>query len=127
MGDFRDLEVWRQATQLAVTIYRTTVHFPNEERYGLTSQTRRSAISISSNIAEGAGRRGTAEFRRFVIIAGGSLHELRSQIYVSRLDLQSLASTTNVGSVLPPPAVTFTSAAVEIRVRQPSTYSPPNT
>ena len=84
MGDFRDLDVWRQATRLAVTIYRTTVHFPNAERYGLTSQMRRSAISISSNIAEGAGRRGTTDFRRFVIIARGSLHELRSQAYVSR-------------------------------------------
>ena len=84
MGDFRDLEVWRRATHLAVAIYRITVRFPNEERYGLISQMRRSAVSISSNIAEGAGRRGTAEFRRFVIVARGSLHELRSQAYVSR-------------------------------------------
>jgi four helix bundle protein len=84
MGDFRDLEVWRQATQLAVAIYRATLRFPSEERYGLTSQMRRSAISISSNIAEGAGRRATAEFRRFATIARGSLHELRSQAHVSR-------------------------------------------
>lgn len=84
MGDFRSLEVWRKASQLAVSIYRATAHFPSEERYGLTSQMRRSAVSISSNIAEGAGRRGTTDFRRFVIFARGSLHELRSQLHVSR-------------------------------------------
>jgi four helix bundle protein len=84
MGDFRELEVWRDATQLAVLIYSATARFPSVERYGLTSQMRRSAISISSNIAEGAGRRGATEFRHFVIVARGSLHELRSQAYVSQ-------------------------------------------
>jgi len=66
--------------QLAVTVYDLTKHFPREEIYGLTSQMRRSAVSIPSNIAEGQGRANPAEFRQFVSIARGSNCELQTQL-----------------------------------------------
>jgi len=77
---FRDLVVWQKSMQLAVTVYDLTKHFPREEIYGLTSQMRRSAVSIPSNIAEGQGRANPAEFRQFVSIARGSNCELQTQL-----------------------------------------------
>ena len=77
---FRDLVVWQRSMQLAVTVYDLTKHFPREEIYGLTSQMRRSAVSIPSNIAEGQGRANPAEFRQFVSIARGSNCELQTQL-----------------------------------------------
>ena len=77
---FRDLVVWQRSMQLAVTVYDLTKHFPREEIYGLTSQLRRSAVSIPSNIAEGQGRANPAEFRQFVSIARGSNCELQTQL-----------------------------------------------
>jgi four helix bundle protein len=73
---FRDLQIWQKAMQLAVAVYRLTDAFPREERYGLTSQIRRSAVSIPSNIAEGQGRTNLGEFRQFLGIARGSNCEL---------------------------------------------------
>ncbi|MBA3259279.1 MAG: four helix bundle protein [Gemmatimonadales bacterium] len=72
MGDFRKLEVWRTALRLAVDTYRITSSFPNGERFGLTSQMRRAASSISANLAEGCGRRRDTELRRFARISLGS-------------------------------------------------------
>jgi four helix bundle protein len=66
---FRDFLVWQRAIQLAVAIYRLTKDFPREELYGLTSQIRRAAVSIPSNIAEGQGRQSTGEFKNFIGIA----------------------------------------------------------
>ena len=77
---FRDLVVWQKSMQLAVEIYELTKEFPREEIYGLTSQMRRSAVSIPSNIAEGQGRVNPAEFRQFVSIARGSNCELQTQL-----------------------------------------------
>jgi four helix bundle protein len=74
---FRDLLVWQKSMQLAVEIYRLTKDFPGEEIYGLTSQIRRSAISVPSNIAEGHGRLSAGEFRQFLGIARGSTYELQ--------------------------------------------------
>jgi four helix bundle protein len=81
---FRDLQVWQRSMQLTVSIYRLTQGFPREEIYGLTSQLRRSAISVPSNIAEGQGRLGTGEFRQFLGIARGSNCELQTQLEIAR-------------------------------------------
>jgi four helix bundle protein len=81
---FRELQVWQRAMQLTVAIYRLTQKFPREEIYGLTSQIRRSAVSIPSNIAEGQGRLNPAEFRQFLGIARGSNCELQTQLEIAR-------------------------------------------
>jgi four helix bundle protein len=81
---FRDLVVWQRAMHLTVAVYRLTKEFPREEMYGLTSQIRRSAVSISSNIAEGHGRLNSGEYRQFLGIARGSNFEVQSQLEVSR-------------------------------------------
>jgi four helix bundle protein len=80
---FRDLQIWQKAMQLAVAVYRLTDAFPREERYGLTSQIRRSAVSIPSNIAEGQGRTNLGEFRQFLGIARGSNCELQTQLEIA--------------------------------------------
>jgi four helix bundle protein len=82
--DFRDLQVWEKAHKLTLGIYKATACFPREEIYGLTSQLRRAAVSIGSNIAEGCGRRGNGEFHRFLQIATGSASEVEYQLLVSR-------------------------------------------
>jgi four helix bundle protein len=81
---FRELIVWKKSLQLTVKVYRLTQEFPREELYGLTSQMRRSAVSVPSNIAEGQGRLGTSEFRHFLGIARGSNFELQTQLEVAR-------------------------------------------
>ena len=82
--DYRDLVVWQKAMELAECVYRATAEFPLEERYGLTSQMRRAAVSIPSNIAEGQGRRSSdEEFIRFLRIGMGSLCELEAQLELS--------------------------------------------
>ena len=77
------LDVWRDAMSLVEEIYRITATFPDSERFGLTSQLRRAAVSIPSNIAEGAARRSTAEYLRFLSIARGSLSELDTQLQIA--------------------------------------------
>ncbi len=89
--DFRNLKVWERAHVLALDIYKTSEAFPREERYGLTSQMRRAAVSIGSNIAEGACRRGDPDFARFLQIAFGSASELEYQCLLAA-DLQLLNS-----------------------------------
>jgi len=79
-----DLKVWQVSIQLVKKIYVVTTAFPNEETYGLVSQMRRAAISIPSNIAEGAARGGTKEFIHFLGVARGSLSELETQLYISK-------------------------------------------
>ena len=82
--DIHNLIVWKRAIELATSIYKLTREFPKEEIYGLTSQMRRASVSIASNIAEGRGRLGPAEFRHFLGQAQGSLYELRTQIVISK-------------------------------------------
>ena len=84
MKDFRKLKVWERAHQLTLAIYRLTATFPRDETYGLTSQMRRAASSIPSNIAEGCGRDGDAELSRFCQMARGSASELEYQILLTR-------------------------------------------
>jgi len=81
---FRDLLAWQRAIELSVSIYRLTQSFPREKLYGLTSQMRRSAVSVPSNIAEGHGRLNTGEYRQFLGIARGSNFELQTQIEIAR-------------------------------------------
>ena len=77
------LEVWKSAMQLVKAVYQMTAVFPAEERYGLAQQMRRAAVSIPSNIAEGAGRNGAKEFLNFIGISRGSLAELETQLQLS--------------------------------------------
>lgn len=83
INSFRDLLVWQKAMVLVTEVYKVTQHYPPTEIYGLTSQIRRSAVSIPSNIAEGYGRDATGDYRRFLQIAIGSLFELQTQLEVS--------------------------------------------
>lgn len=75
MKNYRDLDVWRRSHHLALQVYAITKDFPQEERFGLTSQLRRSAISVPANIAEGCGRDTDTELKRFLDIAHGSASE----------------------------------------------------
>jgi four helix bundle protein len=81
---YRELVVWQKAKTLAVAVYRATEKFPKHDLYGLTSQIRRAAVSVPSNIAEGQGRLRPAEFRHFLGQARGSLLELDTQISIAR-------------------------------------------
>ena len=80
MFNFEKLDVWQEAIQFADLVYELTADFPHEERFGLTNQMRRAAVSISSNLAEGSSRVSRTDFSRFVEIATGSLFEFVSQI-----------------------------------------------
>lgn len=80
MKDFKNLKVWQKGIKLVVDIYKTSKKFPQEELYGLTSQMRRSAISVPSNIAEGCGRNSDKDFNRFLEISLGSSFELENKL-----------------------------------------------
>ena len=91
MQDFKNLTVWHAARRLTKSIYQMTALFPDNERFGLSSQMRRASISICSNIAEGCGRRGDAEFRHFLSLAMASACELESELILC-LDLSLIAA-----------------------------------
>ena len=80
----KDLEAWKQSMDLVDLVYRATKSFPPEELYGLANQMRRAAVSVPSNIAEGAARNGKKEFNQFLHISLGSVSELETQILISR-------------------------------------------
>jgi four helix bundle protein len=84
MFNFEKLDVWRKAIDFADLVYKHTRQFPVEERFGLTNQMRRAAISISSNIAEESSRMSQPDFGRFIEIATGSVFEVTSQAFVGR-------------------------------------------
>jgi len=79
----KDLDVWKRAINLVENIYKVTKEFPKEEIYGLSSQIRRTAVSIPSNISEGAGRSSVNEYVRFLYIALGSISELETQLIIA--------------------------------------------
>ncbi len=79
----KDLKVWEESMTLVTKIYKVSENFPKHEVYGLSSQIRRAAVSIPSNIAEGAGRKGGKEFSRFLYIALGSLSEVETQLEIA--------------------------------------------
>lgn len=80
---YKELVAWQKAKELAKEVYQLTANFPESERYGLTGQIRRAAVSIPSNIAEGQGRLTKGEFRHFLGIARGSLYELETQLILA--------------------------------------------
>ena len=84
LGTYEDLKVWRRAMDLVLEVYRSTSSFPRQEIYGLTSQMRRAAVSVPSNIAEGKGRFSRKELLQFLFHARGSLLELQTQITIAR-------------------------------------------
>jgi len=87
MHNFKELKVWQKSIELAVDIYKLTESFPSEEKFGMTSQIRRSAVSVSSNIAEGSGRKTNKDFSNFLSHSLGSLFELETQLIIShRID-----------------------------------------
>ena len=105
---YRELVVWQKAMALVSVVYKLTSTFPDSERFGLTSQIQRAAVSIPSNIAEGQGRLATKEFRQFLGVARGSLKELETQLLIS-VDLDyaplekvddCLALTDGIGRML---------------------------
>jgi four helix bundle protein len=101
LKNYRDLKVWQKSYRLCLDLYRITKKFPKEEIYGLTSQIRRAAVSIPSNMAEGYGRKTTADYLRFLYIAYGSICELETQLllssdlnYVNKENLKALRDDT---------------------------------
>jgi four helix bundle protein len=94
---FKDLIVWQRSMDLGVTIYRITQKLPASEQFGLTSQLRRAAVSIPSNIAEGYGRQSTGNYRQFLSISRGSLMEIETQIDIcERLKYLAQSDTENI-------------------------------
>jgi four helix bundle protein len=88
MHNLKELKIWNKAIDLTVEVYKVTEKFPKEETYGLTSQIRRAAVSVPSNISEGAGRNTKGEFKQFLGIANGSSYEVQTQLIISnRLNL----------------------------------------
>ena len=90
---YRDLMVWQKSMTLVTEVYTVTRSFPSDEIYALTSQLRRCAVSIPSNIAEGYGRNSTGDYKRFLQIAVGSIFELQTQIEIA-VNLKYLSSET---------------------------------
>jgi len=84
MRDFKDLKVWRLSHELTLDVYRITKDFPRDEMFGITSQIRRSSLSIPANIAEGSGRKSDRELLRFLQIARGSASELEYHLILAR-------------------------------------------
>lgn len=88
--DYRDLKVWQKAHAITLAVYQASKSWPADERFGLTSQARRAAVSIEANLAEGQSRYGSAEFARFVRLSAGSAAELDCELLIAR-DLGYLA------------------------------------
>ena len=84
MRDFRELQVWQKAHALVLDVYKATIEFPRTEIYGQTAQTRRSAVSVAANIAEGCGRSSDRDFAHFLQIAFGSASELEYHLLLVR-------------------------------------------
>jgi four helix bundle protein len=92
MRNYKDLQVWEKAHRLTLAVYKGTQDFPKEERFGLTSQIRRSSASIAANLAEGCGRRSDGEMARYIQISMGSGAELSDHLLLAR-DLGFLKNT----------------------------------
>lgn len=84
LKSYRELKVWQRAMEMALATYRTTASFPKDELFGLTSQIRRAAVAIASNIAEGYGRSSKGEYKQFLGIARGSNLELQTQLLIAK-------------------------------------------
>ena len=84
MHNYKELKVWQKAMKLTTSIYAICSTFPEEEKYGLNAQLKRTVVSIPSNIAEGSGRNSDKEFKYFLSIAYGSCYELETQLLISK-------------------------------------------
>ncbi len=84
MREYKKLDVWKMAVELSTETYKAAMGFPKSELYGITSQIQRSAVSVASNIAEGAGRGSDKQFSQFLHIAYGSLCELETQLIIAK-------------------------------------------
>lgn len=84
MSDYKDLEVWKKSIEMVAEIYKLSRSFPESEKFGLTNQMRRAAVSIPSNIAEGSARHHSKDFIHFLRISDGSAAELETQLMISR-------------------------------------------
>jgi four helix bundle protein len=100
MHNYRELKIWQNSIELSEKIYSITLAFPNEEKFGLSSQLRRASVSVPSNIAEGTSRKSDKEFNHFLSISLGSLFEIETQLtiasrvgYLSEIELEKLNST----------------------------------
>ena len=121
-GKFEDLEVWQFSMELVYYIYDVTARFPAEERYGLTAQMRRAAVSAPSNIAEGKGRTTDRDFSLFLCHARGSIYELQTQVliashlgYISPQEVKELRGRLDrIGRMLNG-LISFTSGKQEVR------------
>lgn len=108
ISNYKDLKVWQKSIDLVDEVYSVTNTFPKNEQFGLTSQLRRAACSIASNIAEGSAKRSKKEYVRFVNIAYGSLAEIETQIiiaqrqgYIEPSKTEKIeAQTTEIGKML---------------------------
>lgn len=101
MRNYKSYEIWVQGKQLSVDIYRFTQDFPKDEKFGIVSQMRRAAVSIPSNIAEGASRESEKDFKRFLNISLGSLFELDTQLeIVAELNLGNNESLNSINENL---------------------------
>jgi carbamoyl-phosphate synthase large subunit len=100
VSSYRDLKVWQLGVKLSLEVYEATRAFPSEERFGLTSQLRRCAVSVPSNIAEGNARESTKDYLRHLSIASGSLAELETQLIIaSQLGFMSPAAVEKLQSM----------------------------
>ncbi|MGK7389477.1 MAG: four helix bundle protein [Candidatus Cyclobacteriaceae bacterium M2_1C_046] len=100
MHNIKELIIWRKSIELAKLVYKLSLSLPDDEKYGLTSQIKRSAISIPSNVAEGAGRESDKYFSQFLSIANGSSYELQTQLILARelelLNEESIVPSLNL-------------------------------
>lgn len=83
MKNFKQLKIWQKGFGIAIKTYKLTANFPKEEKYGLSSQMTKSAVSIPSNIAEGSSRKSEKDYSRFIEISLGSAYELETQVLIS--------------------------------------------
>ncbi len=95
MHNYKKLEIWKRSKDFCVEIYRITAQFPAEEKFGLTVQLRRAAVSVPSNIAEGSSRRSHRDFARFLEVATGSGYEIETQLLIAQ-DLGFLDKSTRI-------------------------------
>ena len=129
---YRDLVAWQKAMDLVTEIYRVTGNFPKYELFGLTSQVRKAAVSIPSNIAEGRGRSSLGEFRLFLGNAMGSLAEVETQIFIARnlefIDEKTASAlldlSSEVGRVLNGLIASISKRRSESRVQRDTTPDP---
>ncbi|HET7587408.1 MAG TPA: four helix bundle protein [Gammaproteobacteria bacterium] len=125
--NYRDLEAWQRAMALVRGVYKLTASFPVNERYGLTSQLQRAAVSVPSNIAEGHARDSTRDYLRFVSIALGSLAEVETQLLLAeQLALAERAATTDLLTLSERISMMLRKLQVSLRERLPISSRTPN-